>query len=176
MLSWFKHDEHLQLITTGKDVSQPNLDDHTLKTLGDKYTEGQTTRPQEKDTIIDTIVLPTKASQFMQEVNAGNIYRPEGEDPSIEDFNISMMATMEDIESSEVQDSGRFTNHSTSHGHVSIAGSTELRQNLEEPKAIPPFSHKPHEELKGRAEKPREKRITHGDLAAPINKLELSEI
>ena len=49
---------------------------------------------------------------------------------------------MEDIESSEIQDSGRFTNHSTGHGHVSIAGSTELRQNLEEPKTIPPFFHK----------------------------------
>ena len=46
VLSWLKHDEHLQLITTGEDVSQPNLDNHALKTLGDKYTEGQIMHPQ----------------------------------------------------------------------------------------------------------------------------------
>ena len=49
-------------------------------------------------------------------------------------------------------------------------------------KARPPFPHKPHRELKGRTEKPKEKRITRGDLTAekkttrgdltaPINKL-----
>ena len=74
VLSWLKHGEHLQLITTEEDVSQPNLDNHALRTLGDKCTEGQTTRPQEKDTIIDTIVFPMIAPQFMQEVNAGNTY------------------------------------------------------------------------------------------------------
>ena len=95
------------------------------------------------------------------------------------------------------QNISRITGDSDGKGKLNttsfIAGNTQLRQNLEEPhmtpsmwqptlKARPPFSHKPHKELKGRTEKPREKGITcgdlaaekkttHGDLTTPINKL-----
>ena len=55
----------------------------------------------------------------------GGSYRPENKNPSMKDFNIPMMAMMEDIGSSEdqdstfpmVQDSRMLTSHRSSHDH-----------------------------------------------------------
>ena len=99
------------------------------------------------------------------------------------------------------QNISRITGDSNGKGKLSItsfiAGNTGLRQGLEGPpmtpsmwlerdytavyfkstiqptlKVRPPFSHRPHKELKGWTEKPREKKITQGDQTAPINRLE----
>ena len=55
--------------------------DHTLKIFGSEYTKEQTTdfisRLQKKDVIINTTMFTTKASQFMQEVNAGNVRKSD---------------------------------------------------------------------------------------------------
>ena len=54
---------------------------HALKIFGDEYTKEQTTdfisRLQKKDVIINTTMFSTKASQFMQEVNAGNVRKSD---------------------------------------------------------------------------------------------------
>ena len=54
---------------------------HALKIFGDEYTKEQTTdfisRLQKKDVIINTTMFTTKASQFMQEVNAGNVRKSD---------------------------------------------------------------------------------------------------
>ena len=63
----------------------------------------------------------------------GGSYRPKNKNPSVKDFNTPMMATMEDIESSEIQDSRMLTNHSTSHGHDLMerhAITKDLQQNI----------------------------------------------
>ena len=53
----------------------------------------------------------------------GGSYRPKNKNPSMKDFNTPMMATMEDIESSEIQDSRVLTNHNASHDQ-------DLQQNI----------------------------------------------
>ena len=63
----------------------------------------------------------------------GGSYRPKNKDPSMRDFNTSMMATIEDIKSSEVQDSRMLTNHSASHDHDLMerhAITKDLQQNI----------------------------------------------
>ena len=50
----------------------------------------------------------------------GGSYRPKTKDSNLGDFNISMMATVEDIESSEIQDSEMLVNQVTNNNHILV--------------------------------------------------------